>query len=123
LNVRSHKKGALHELGTAIFQASLADSDGDHRPFSDCLLESIKADYQAIENGFVMIRPTGNDLPPVIDPLGRVLASLPTRGVTTRYSRVSDAFAYLCVTGLILLTGQALLRGEQPVVVAQRWPA
>jgi apolipoprotein N-acyltransferase len=95
------------------------------------------ADYRAIENGFVMIRPTGNGLSAVIDPLGRVLASqdysansngimrvsIPTPGVTTLYSRVGDAFAYLCVIGLILLMGQALLRRQQPVAVSQRQPA
>ena len=84
-----------------------------------------------------MIRPTGNGLSAVIDPLGRVLASqdysansngimrvsIPTPGVTTLYSRVGDAFAYLCVIGLILLMGQALLRRQQPVAVSQRQPA
>jgi apolipoprotein N-acyltransferase len=95
------------------------------------------ADYRAIENGFAMIRPTGNGLSAAIDPLGRVLASqdyftsssgimlasLPTHGVTTLYSRIGDAFAYLCVIGLILLAGQALLRRQQPAVVAQHQPA
>jgi apolipoprotein N-acyltransferase len=95
------------------------------------------ADYRAIENGFTIIRPTGNGLSAVIDPQGRVLvsqdyftnssgimlASLPTHGVTTLYSRIGDAFAYLCVIGLILLAGQALLRRKQPIVVTQRQPA
>jgi apolipoprotein N-acyltransferase len=94
------------------------------------------ADYRAIENGFTMIRPTGNGLSAVVDPQGRVLASqdyftnssgimlarLPTHGVTTVYSRIGDAFAYLCVIGLILLMSQALFHREQPTVVAQRQP-
>jgi apolipoprotein N-acyltransferase len=84
-----------------------------------------------------MIRPTGNSLSAVIDPQGRVLASqdyftnssgimlasLPMHRGTPLYSQIGDAFAYLCVSGLILLTGQALLRGEQPVAATQHQPA
>ena len=44
---------------------------------------------------------------------GRVmLASIPTRGVVTVYSRIGDAFAYLCVAGLVLLAGWAFLRRQ-----------
>jgi apolipoprotein N-acyltransferase len=95
------------------------------------------ADYRAIENGFAMIRPTGNGVSAVVDPQGRVLASqdyfanssgimlasLPMHRVTTLYSRIGDAFAYLCVLGLILLAVPALLRREQPAAIAQRQPA
>jgi apolipoprotein N-acyltransferase len=107
----------------------------DPRPWAASAIAM--ADYRAIENGFAMIRPTGNGLSAVIDPLGRVLASqdysadsngimlasLPARGVTTIYSQIGDVFTYLCVIGLILLTGQALLRRKQPVVVTQRQTA
>jgi apolipoprotein N-acyltransferase len=107
----------------------------DVRPYAASALAM--ADYRAIENGFTMIRPTGNGLSAVIDPRGRVLASqdfftnssgimltsLPMHRVATLYSRVGDAFAYLCATGLILLTSWALLRRERPAAVAQRQPA
>jgi apolipoprotein N-acyltransferase len=79
----------------------------------------------------------GNGLSAVIDPQGRLLASqdyfansrgimlasLPVHRVTTLYSRIGDAFAYLSVLGLILLTGPALLRREQPSAAAQHQPA
>jgi apolipoprotein N-acyltransferase len=54
---------------------------------------------------------------------GIMLASLPTHGVTTVYSRIGDAFAYLCAIWLILLVSQALLRRERPAVVTLRQPA
>jgi hypothetical protein len=46
----------------------------------------------------------------------------PMHRVTTVYSRIGDGFAYLCVLGLILLMGQALLRREQPAAAAQHQP-
>ena len=39
-----------------------------------------------------------------------MLASIPTRGVVTVYSRIGDAFAYLCVVGLVFLAGWAFVR-------------
>jgi apolipoprotein N-acyltransferase len=107
----------------------------DPRPWAASAIAM--ADYRAIENGFAMIRPTGNGLSAVIDPQGRVLvsqdyftngngimlASLPTHGVTTLYSQIGDAFAYLCAIGLILLASQAMLRRKQSVVITQRQPA
>jgi apolipoprotein N-acyltransferase len=73
----------------------------------------------------------------VIDPWGRVLASqdyfansrgimlanLPVHRVTTLYSQIGDAFAYLSVLGLILLAVPALLRRKQPALAAQHQPA
>jgi apolipoprotein N-acyltransferase len=81
------------------------------------------SDYRAIENGFAIIRPTGNGISAVIDPYGRILAqvdyftnntgimltSVPTRGVTTIYSRIGDLFAYLCAAGLVFLAAWAVL--------------
>jgi apolipoprotein N-acyltransferase len=107
----------------------------DVRPYAASALAM--ADYRAIENGFSMIRPTGNGLSAMVDPQGRVLASqdyftnssgimlasLPMHRVTTIYSRIGDTFAYLCVAGLILLMGLALLRREQPAVVTRPQPA
>jgi apolipoprotein N-acyltransferase len=95
------------------------------------------ADYRTIENGFTMIRPTGNGISAVIDNRGRILASqdyssnsaglmlaeLPVHaGVQTIYSQIGDAFAYLCVAGLVFLTAWALLQRKQPTPIARSQP-
>ena len=72
--------------------------------------------YRAIENGTSLIRPTGDGISLMTDYLGRVIASqdysasnngimvasVPTRGVRTIYSRIGDSFAYLCTIGVLL---------------------
>ena len=72
--------------------------------------------YRAIENGTSVIRPSGGDISLMTDYQGRViasqnysasnngilLASVPTTGVWTLYSRIGDVFAYLCTLGLLL---------------------
>ena len=81
------------------------------------------ATYRTIENGVSLIRPDGEGLSMISDPEGRLLASqdyfttdshvlvatLPIQKVTTIYSRIGDLFAYLCVAGLVFLTGRALI--------------
>ena len=80
--------------------------------------------FQAIGNGFSMIRPTYEGLSVAVDYQGRVLAALddftteevvmiadvPTEGVTTIYSRIGDLFAWLCVVGFLAVVGWALVR-------------
>lgn len=75
------------------------------------------ATFRAIENGFSLVRPTSNGFSVATDYRGRVLAGtnyfisqdktmisyIPTKGVTTIYSRVGDAFAWLCIASLIAL--------------------
>jgi apolipoprotein N-acyltransferase len=82
-----------------------------------------EAAYRTIENGVSSVRAAGRGLSLMIDQEGRVLASqdyfttsshvmvtdLPVHSTRTIYSRVGDLFAYLCVAGLILLTGWALI--------------
>jgi apolipoprotein N-acyltransferase len=82
------------------------------------------ADYRAIENGFAMIRATGNGISVMVDPYGRILArqdyaaqsrgtllaALPTHGVATLYSRTGDWFVYLSVAALIGLVGWAIAK-------------
>jgi apolipoprotein N-acyltransferase len=89
--------------------------------------DAVTATYRAIENGFSMVRPAGHGISTIVDYEGRILArqnydinnsgimltTVPTRGVRTVYSRVGDLFAYLCVAGLISLTGWALSRRKQ----------
>ena len=43
-----------------------------------------------------------------------MLAELPTHGVRTIYATVGDVFAWLCIAGLALLTGLAILRHRTP---------
>ena len=84
---------------------------------------SIAAD-RAIENGFTMLRPTGQGFSAVIDDRGRVLfkqnyfnnpdgidlVSLPLRSTQTIYSQIGDGMAYLSMAGLFALTSWAILR-------------
>ena len=91
--------------------------------------DAVTATYRAIENGFSMVRPAGHGISTIVDYEGRVLArqnyftdssgimltTVPTRGVRTVYSRIGDLFAYLCVAGLLVLTGRALFHRKQAV--------
>lgn len=81
--------------------------------------------FRAIENGFSLVRPTSNGLSLIVDYQGRVLASMdhftakdrvlvgqvPTRGVTTLYSRIGEAFGWLCVAGFAMVLVWARRRG------------
>ena len=78
--------------------------------------DAAEATYRAIENGTSLVRPAGDSISLMTDYLGRViasqdysasnngimLASVPTHGVSTIYSRIGDAFAYLCTLGVLL---------------------
>ena len=79
--------------------------------------------FRAIENGFSLVRQTSNGLAIAVDYEGRVLASsdyfstddqvliasVPTQGTWTIYTLVGDLFAQLCVAGLLILIGYALM--------------
>jgi apolipoprotein N-acyltransferase len=72
------------------------------------------AGFRAIEQGFNLVRQTGDGRSAAFDYEGRLLASeddfaardntlvaqVPTRGVSTLYSRWGDWFAWVCVAGL-----------------------
>jgi apolipoprotein N-acyltransferase len=99
--------------------------------------DAVVATYRAIENGFSLVRPTGEGVSTITDYEGRLLGSqnyfttsdgimitsVPTRGVTTVYSRIGDLFAYLCVAGLVFLTGWAFLRRPRTPVTAPPRPS
>lgn len=87
--------------------------------------DTAEATYRTIEDGFSLVRPTGNGPSLILDPEGRVLAnqdyfasdnshiqmaSIPTQGVSTIYGRFGDWFAYLCLLGLAALGAYALVR-------------
>lgn len=93
--------------------------------------DAAEANLRTIENGFVMVRATGNGPTLVTDPEGRILARqddpgsggillarIPTQGVITIYGRVGDLFVYLCLIGLAGLTGMAFVQSRRPAVVA-----
>ena len=69
------------------------------------------------------MKATGNGVSMITDYQGRMLAdqtmataaglwvaTVPTRGVVTIYSRIGGAFAYLCAAGLIFLVVRAFFR-------------
>lgn len=100
--------------------------------------------FRAVEQGITVVRATRGGLSSVIDPQGRVLASLdradvhfngtlvepplpaevsvmvgraPTSGVPTLYRIIGDAPAWACVLALLALAGTALLRRRVTVRV------
>ena len=85
--------------------------------------DAVVAIMRSVENGYSMVKATRIGPSMITDYQGRVLgrqnyddgggvmlASIPTRGVVTIYSRIGDTFAYLCAIGFVLLTGWALVR-------------
>jgi apolipoprotein N-acyltransferase len=82
------------------------------------------ARFRAIEQGFNMVRHVSNGFSMATDYQGRVLASMdhfvtehrdmvayvPTRGVRTVYSRISDLFAWACIAGLVAAVGLSRFR-------------
>ena len=87
-------------------------------------LHTRMAVYRAIENGFSMVRQTGNGLSIAVDHQGRSLASMdqfvsdhhvmtaqvPSKGVRTVYSYLGDFFAWLCLMFTVGIIGLAILR-------------
>ena len=80
-------------------------------------LHTVMATFRAIENGFSMVRQTGEGLSVAVDYHGNVLASMdyytakdqhlsaqvPSKGIWTVYSYIGDTFAWLCLASLVLL--------------------
>lgn len=83
--------------------------------------------FRAVELGVSLVRPTMNGLSLAADYRGEILASMnhfdsadrvmtaavPTRGVSTLYALVGDAFAWLAALCLLTLTALALFRPER----------
>lgn len=80
--------------------------------------------FRAIENGFSLVRPSSKGFSVATDYQGRALgltnyftsedpvmiAYVPTKGVTTIYSRIGDLFAWLCMAGLVTVIGWVVVR-------------
>ena len=85
-------------------------------------LHTVMATFRAIENGFSMVRQSGEGLSIAVDYQGKVLASMdyytakdqhmtaqvPTKGTRTVYSYIGDTFAWLCLVCLLLLSAISL---------------
>ncbi len=126
----------LHFL-PLIRQAGANNADILIAPYSDVTpfgsSDAVTAIFRTVENGFSLLRPAGHGTSMIVDYEGRILASqnyftntsgimmttIPTRGVTTIYSRIGDLFAYLCVLGLMILAGWTFIGREQPALVVQ----
>jgi apolipoprotein N-acyltransferase len=110
-----------------VRQAGRHDVDIMMAPYNDLhpfeQQDAVVAIMRAVENGYSMVKATGIGPSMITDYQGRVLgrqnygdgggvmvAAVPTQGVVTIYSRIGDAFAYLCAAGLIFLAARAFLR-------------
>lgn len=90
-------------------------------------VHSRMAVFRAIENGFSILKPTGRGLSIAADYCGRViakqnyfttqkrvmLADLPMKPVFTIYSVIGNAFAWLCIVGLVVLAAMAVRTRRQ----------
>jgi len=82
------------------------------------------AAFRAIENGFSMVRATGEGVSAAYDYRGQVLSTMnyftspeaamvahvPMLGTRTIYSVVGDLFALLCTAGLVIIVGRVVFR-------------
>ncbi|MBN1495336.1 MAG: apolipoprotein N-acyltransferase [Spirochaetes bacterium] len=85
------------------------------------------AGFRAVENGFTVLRVTGNGYTAAFDAVGRVLAGMdyfttgsylmsaeiPTRRVATVYSIAGDWFAWFCIVSLVAVSVFAVRKGKQ----------
>jgi len=114
-----------------VRQAGRADADILLVPSSDWdavgELHARMVVPRAIENGVAVVRPTRKGVSTALDShgttLGRadyytqdavsMIVDVPTQGRTTVYSRIGDAFAWVAVSGLLLLGGVAVVSGAR----------
>jgi apolipoprotein N-acyltransferase len=89
-------------------------------------LHSHMAVFRAIENGVSVIKSTGAGLSIAVDPYGRLISAtdyfnpgpkqmiscVPKKGIVTVYSRIGDAFAWLCISGLVIIVLSGYLSGR-----------
>jgi apolipoprotein N-acyltransferase len=111
----------IRQVGQAGADLMLAPSD-DWQSVDPA--HSQLATFRAIENGFSLVRQTSRGLAIAVDYEGRVLAAsdyfttdrqamvayVPTHGVRTIYDMIGDLFAWLCIVGLMVLAGVAIVR-------------
>ena len=112
-----------------IRQAGRAGADLTLVPAHDTGITTIHtpmAAFRAIENGFSMVRATGEGVSAAYDYQGRVLATtnsftspeaamvahVPTLGTRTIYSVIGDLFALLCAVGFTIIVGRVVFRRQ-----------
>lgn len=85
------------------------------------------ATFRAIENGYSLVREASKGLSMTVDYEGRVLSSsdyfttdhqvmvayVPMHGVRTIYATIGDLFAWLCIIGLVALTGLTFIQSRK----------
>ena len=85
------------------------------------------ATFRAIEEGFSLVRESSKGLSIAVDYEGRVLSAsdyfstddqvmvayVPMHGVRTIYATIGDLFAWLCIIGLVALTGLTILQSRK----------
>jgi len=95
-------------------------------------MHAYMAAYRAIENGVTIVRQADNGLSVVIDPYGRVVASMdhftsgervfvaqvPVGSVTTLYAYTPDVFAWLAILGFVTVTIVAIVQGRRARLAA-----
>jgi len=95
-------------------------------------MHAYMAAYRAIENGVTIVRQADNGLSVVIDPYGRVVASMdhftsgervfvaqvPVGSVTTLYAYTPDLFAWLAILGFVTVTIVAIVQGRRARLAA-----
>jgi apolipoprotein N-acyltransferase len=118
-----------------IRQAGAAGVDIMMAPYNDLppfeQQDAVVSIMRAVENGYSMVRATGIGPSLITDYQGRVLArqnygegggvmlaSIPTTGAVTIYSRIGDAFAYFCALALLLLGARAATRSRPALAPA-----
>jgi len=87
------------------------------------------ASFRAVEDGFSMVRATGDGFSAAFDYQGRILSAassfttdkamvshVPTQGIRTVYSIIGDLFAWLCIAGFVVLVCLALIRSADKQV-------
>jgi apolipoprotein N-acyltransferase len=86
-----------------------------------------KAIFRAVENGFSLVRQVSKGLSMAVDYQGRVLAAsdyfttdqqvmvayVPVHGVRTIYATIGDLFAWLCILGLAVFAGMAIIQSRR----------
>jgi apolipoprotein N-acyltransferase len=114
----------VRQAGQSSADLMLAPSD-DWKALDPA--HSQAATFRAIENGFSLVRQASQGLSIATDYEGRVLAAsdyfttdqqtmvayVPAHGVRTIYATIGDLFAWLCLIGLVALSGLSIMRSRK----------
>lgn len=116
--------GMIHQAGQAGADMLLVPSD-DWQAIDPAHTQI--ATFRAIENGFSLVRQASKGLSMAVDYEGHVLSAsdyfttdqqvmvayVPMHGVRTIYATIGDLFAWLCILGLVALTGLAIMQSRK----------